>query len=173
MPGRAPAYLVLPNPEPRFPAVGRPPPVYLPLQVTNDKGRMTVVPRCFFATSYLGRCVMRNAVGNSFGGRQLWVSGPKRRIPALAAPTARQGAECRFPCPQRLSLPPPRGYYAPASTSYPQRRMPIRACKKPSNSIKFGSKSIKKATFSVKKASKKRAFRHAHLNILGVDPLCR
>jgi hypothetical protein len=39
--------------------------------------------------------------------------------------------------------------------------------------IKFGSKSIKKATFSVKKASKRRAFRHAHLNILGVDPLWR
>ncbi|MBE3096554.1 MAG: hypothetical protein IMZ44_05420 [Planctomycetes bacterium] len=61
---------------------------------------------------------MWNAVGNSFGGRQLWVSGPKRRIPALAAPAARQGAECRFPCPQRLSLPPPRGYYAPASYEF-------------------------------------------------------
>jgi len=39
--------------------------------------------------------------------------------------------------------------------------------------IKFRSKSIKKATFSVKKRSKRRAFRHAHLNILGVDPLWR
>ena len=39
--------------------------------------------------------------------------------------------------------------------------------------IKFESKSIKKATFSVKKGSKRRAFRHAHLNILGVDPLWR
>ncbi|MCX5673488.1 MAG: hypothetical protein NTX87_00630, partial [Planctomycetota bacterium] len=39
--------------------------------------------------------------------------------------------------------------------------------------IKFGSKSIKKATFSVKKRSKTSAFRHAHLNILGVDPLWR
>jgi hypothetical protein len=29
--------------------------------------------------------------------------------------------------------------------------MRIRACKKPSKTIKFGSKSIKKATFSVKK----------------------
>ena len=36
--------------------------------------------------------------------------------------------------------------------------------------IKFVSKSIKKATFSVKKASKRRAFRHAHLNILGGSP---
>ena len=42
-----------------------------------------------------------------------------------------------------------------------------------SNSIKFESKSIKKATFSVKKASKKRAFRHAHLNIWGGHPLWR
>jgi len=42
-----------------------------------------------------------------------------------------------------------------------------------SKTVKFGSKSIKKATFSVKKASKRRAFRHAHLNILGVDPLWR
>ena len=39
--------------------------------------------------------------------------------------------------------------------------------------IKFGSKSIKKATFSVKKGSKRRAFRHAHLNILGCHPLWR
>jgi hypothetical protein len=39
--------------------------------------------------------------------------------------------------------------------------------------IKFGSKSIKKATFSVKKGSKRRAFRHAHLNILGGHPLWR
>ena len=39
--------------------------------------------------------------------------------------------------------------------------------------IKFESKSIKKATFSVKKASKRRAFRHAHLNILRGHPLCR
>jgi hypothetical protein len=39
--------------------------------------------------------------------------------------------------------------------------------------IKFGSKSVKKATFSVKKASKRRAFRHAHLNILGCHPLWR
>ena len=36
--------------------------------------------------------------------------------------------------------------------------------------IKFGSKSVKKATFSVKKASKRRAFRHAHLNIWGGTP---
>ena len=83
------------------------PAVSLPLQMTNDKGPMTVVPRCSFATSY------------------------------------------------------------------PQRRMRIRACKKPSNSIKFESKSIKKATFSVKKGSKRRAFRHAHLNILGGHPLWR
>jgi hypothetical protein len=39
--------------------------------------------------------------------------------------------------------------------------------------IKFGSKSIKKATFSVKKASKRRAFRHAHLNIFGGHPIWR
>jgi hypothetical protein len=39
--------------------------------------------------------------------------------------------------------------------------------------IKFGSKSIKKATFSVKKGQKRRAFRHAHLNILGGHPLWR
>ena len=39
--------------------------------------------------------------------------------------------------------------------------------------IKFESKSVKKATFSVKKASKKRAIRHAHLNILGGHPLWR
>ena len=39
--------------------------------------------------------------------------------------------------------------------------------------IKFGSKSVKKATFSVKKASKRRAFRHAHLNIRGGHPLWR
>jgi hypothetical protein len=51
--------------------------------------------------------------------------------------------------------------------------MAIRAYKKPSNSIKFESKSIKKATFSVKKGSKTRAFRHAHLNILALDPLWR
>ena len=42
-----------------------------------------------------------------------------------------------------------------------------------SKTIKFESKSIKKATFSVKKASKKRAFRHAHLNIWGGHPLWR
>jgi len=42
-----------------------------------------------------------------------------------------------------------------------------------SQTIKFESKSIKKATFSVKKASKRRAFRHAHLNILVVNPLWR
>ena len=42
-----------------------------------------------------------------------------------------------------------------------------------SQTIKFESKSIKKATFSVKKRSKRRAFRHAHLNILGADPLWR
>ncbi|MCX5675336.1 MAG: hypothetical protein NTX87_10050, partial [Planctomycetota bacterium] len=111
----------IPDAGSRFPAIGRrlpfwqfpcplspvPPPVYLPLQVTNDKRRMTVVPRCFFATSF------------------------------------------------------------------PQRRMPKSACKKPSNSIKFGSKSIKKATFSVKKRSKRRAFRHAHLNIWVGHPLWR
>ena len=39
--------------------------------------------------------------------------------------------------------------------------------------VKFGSKSIKKTTFSVKKGSKRRAFRHAHLNILGGHPLWR
>ncbi|MBE3100636.1 MAG: hypothetical protein IMZ44_26260 [Planctomycetes bacterium] len=60
-----------------------------------------------------------------------------------------------------------------SAKGYPQRRMRIRACKKPSKTIKFESKSIKKATFSVKKGSKKRAFRHAHLNILGVAPLWR
>ena len=59
------------------------------------------------------------------------------------------------------------------ATSYPQRRMRIRACKKRSKTIKFVSKSIKKATFSVKKGSKKRAFRHAHLNILWGHPLWR
>ncbi|MCX5676913.1 MAG: hypothetical protein NTX87_18135, partial [Planctomycetota bacterium] len=42
-----------------------------------------------------------------------------------------------------------------------------------SKTIKFESKSIKKATFSVKKRSKKRAFRHAHLYILGGHPLWR
>ena len=39
--------------------------------------------------------------------------------------------------------------------------------------VKFGSKSIKKATFSVKKGSKRRAFRHAHLDIWGGHPLWR
>ena len=42
-----------------------------------------------------------------------------------------------------------------------------------SQTIKFESKSIKKATFSVKKRSKRRAFRHAHLNILPLYPLWR
>jgi len=100
------------------------PAVSLPLQMTNDKGPMTVVPR--------------------------W------RVPRPCSP---------FPVPcSRCCL---------FASSYAQRRMPIRACKKPSNSIKFESKSIKKATFSVKKASKRRAFRHAHLNILGGHPLWR
>jgi outer membrane lipoprotein-sorting protein len=39
--------------------------------------------------------------------------------------------------------------------------------------VKFGSKSVKKATFSVKKGSKRRAIRHAHLNISGGHPLWR
>jgi len=70
----------------------------------------------------------------------------------------------RFPVP---------GSPFPAFGSYAQRRMPIRACKKPSKTIKFESKSIKKATFSVKKRSKRRAFRLAHVNILGGHPLWR
>jgi len=52
-----------------------------------------------------------------------------------------------------------------STTAYAQQSM--------SKTIKFGSKSIKKATFSVKKASKRRAFRHAHLDILGGHPLWR
>ena len=72
------------NPEPRLPAIGRglpfwqfsrpsacpplagslfpvPAPVCLPLQRTNDKGRMTVVPRCFSATSYPQRRMPKSA----------------------------------------------------------------------------------------------------------------
>ena len=85
-------------------------------------------------------------------------------------------AKLRWPCPfpvPRSPFPVPNSRRCLFASSYPQRRMPIRACKKPSNSIKFGSKSIKKATFSVKKRSKTRAFRHAHLNILGGHPLWR
>ena len=126
IPGRLPLSAVLAVPWPLAPRPSSPvpPPVCLPLQRTNDKQRMTVVPR--------------------------W------RVPRPCSP---------FPVPcSRCCL---------FASSYPQQRMRIRACKKPSNSIKFESKSIKKATFSVKKASKRRAFRHAHLNILGVDPLWR
>ena len=80
----------------------------------------------------------------------------------------------RWPLPVACSpFPVPNSRRCFFATSYPQRRMRIRACKKPSQTIKFVSKSIKKATFSVKKGSKKRAFRHAHLNILGGHPLWR
>jgi len=81
--------------------------------------------------------------------------------------------ESRIPAVSRSPFPVPGSRRCFSATSYAQRRMRIRACKKPSNSIKFGSKSIKKTTFSVKKASKKRAFRHAHLNILPLHPLWR
>ena len=87
--------------------------------MTNDKGRMTVVP--------------------PLGGFLFPV--PRSRFPSL------------FFC-NKLS-----------TTAYAQECL--------SKTIKFESKSIKKATFSVKKASKRRAFRHAHLNILGGHPLWR
>jgi len=69
----------------------------------------------------------------------------------------------RFPAP-RFRSPVPR-FWELSTTAYAQECL--------SKTIKFGSKSIKKATFSVKKASKRRAFRHAHLNILGGHPLWR
>jgi hypothetical protein len=69
----------------------------------------------------------------------------------------------RFPAP-RSRFPVPR-FWELSTTAYAHPSM--------LQTVKFGSKSIKKATFSVKKGSKRRAFRHAHLNILGVDPLWR
>ena len=67
----------------------------------------------------------------------------------------------RFPAP-RSRFPVPR-FWELSTTAYAHPSM--------SKTIKFESKSIKTATFSVKKASKRRAFRHAHLNILGGHPL--
>jgi hypothetical protein len=69
----------------------------------------------------------------------------------------------RFPAP-RFPFPVP-GFWELSTTAYAHSSM--------SQTIKFVSKSIKKATFSVKKGSKRRAFRHAHLNILGGHPLWR
>ena len=69
----------------------------------------------------------------------------------------------RFPVP-RSRFPVPR-FWELSTTAYAHPSM--------SKTIKFGSKSVKKATFSVKKASKRRAFRHAHLNIWGSHPLWR
>ena len=69
----------------------------------------------------------------------------------------------RFPVP--CSPFPVPGFWELSTTSYAHASM--------SQTIKFESKSIKKATFSVKKGSKRRAFRHAHLNILGGHPLWR
>jgi hypothetical protein len=50
------------------------------------------------------------------------------------------------------------------------RPMPMRPCHKPSNSSQNRSK---RGQNRVKKGQKRRAFRHAHLNILGADPLWR
>ena len=77
-------------------------------------------------------------------------------------PWARVSPGFRFPVPNSR-----RCFFA---TSYPQRRMPKSACQIPSNS---GQNRSKRGQNRVKKRSKTRAFRHAHLNILGGHPLWR
>jgi len=115
------------------------------------------------------------------GGRvRPWPTGHERRA---AGYESRFPAVCRrlpfwqFPQPARLGRArrlsaQPLFLWIPSPLA---RKLCTTAYAHPSmyKTIKFESKSIKKATFSVKKASKRRAFRHAHLNILGGHPLWR
>ena len=141
-------------PESRFPAVGR----RLPFWQTPRPSACPPLAGPSSPESRKPRATSRErrATGHEPARRRRFSPNPSSAFSAVSAVKERGVPWCCF-----------------FATSFPQRRMRIRACKKPSKTIKFGSKSIKKATFSVKKGSKKRAFRHAHLNILGCHPLWR
>ena len=143
--------MLFPVPESRFPAVGRRLPFWQFPRSSSPESRK---PR---ATSR-----ERRATGHEPARRRRFSPNPCSAF-GVYPPWRAVSAVKERRVPRRCFF----------ATSYPQRRMRIRACKKPSKTIKFVSKSIKKATFSVKKGSKKRAFRHAHLNILWGHPLWR
>jgi hypothetical protein len=108
------------------------PPACLPPQLTNDKGRMTVVPHSALVTPF----------------------------PALLYGHG---------CPQVFGAPSPGAYSVSfdSAKSFPQRRMDIRPCKKPSNPVKNRQNGVK---IGSKRGKKGAHFVMPILTFWGVTP---